>query len=94
MKIRACDPDYVNVEYELRICRSLLNDDAASQSDFKRYTEPVIRLACDIYTSHPHKDINQWQIIIRQKINKALNASQMGIALQTADICWQRLMCK
>lgn len=94
MKTQKCDPNFVDVEHELNTFRSLLKNDAIGQHDFKKFIEPAIRIACDIYVRHPHEDINTWQIRLRRKVENNLCSAQIGAALQASDICWARLKCR
>jgi hypothetical protein len=86
------DPDMVDVATELGYWRSRAQPDASAVQDFRRYGEPVIRMACEIYTRHPHASRVEWEEELDRRLQQEDAFVDAGYSRQLAQQCWDRLL--
>lgn len=86
------DPDMVDVDAELGYWRTRAQLDASALQDFRRYGEPVIRMACEIYTRHPHASRQEWIAELEARLQDDDAYSDAGYSVQLAQQCWDRLL--
>lgn len=85
------DPDFVDVEKEVDYWLALTSQAAPDQMDFHKYTEPVIRAACDIYIRHPHAAGQQWMRELDGVLRRSCSDNGMQLNRMVAEKCWLHL---
>ncbi len=90
---RARDRDFVDVQRELIHWRSEFLAGNLPAMNYAHEVEPVVKLACDIYTRNPHGCRADWQVDLGRRLSRNPTLRGNRGSGDIATLCWNRLAC-